>query len=129
MPILPVKVETEKKTVYEYGWRDWKSYTFYKPALKSFVLVWQLAASLEDVKETLDNAGCTILAGEAGRSSRCTRQYTLQGIRAKAASVRRHYSIALQPLASARAVARQLAGNKEKMKEIETLQNLAQALA
>jgi len=102
-----------------------------KPTDKSFVTIWQLAEIVDDVRDTLTEAGCR--ANDWYYGGYC--KYTLSGLKAKATLLRKK-GIPLKVLKSSRDLAKEYARTHEgkaekrraKQQEIKDLQTLAQSL-
>ena len=128
MAVLPVNVETTKAYTWEresfempdgsWEYSPWKRVVdAVRPTKKSFVIVWQLAETLEDVQETLNAAGCT-------GTNYNRRGYTLSGIKGMATRIQNRDKINLKALRSVDEVDH----TKEKAKELDNLRFLADAL-
>jgi hypothetical protein len=106
-----------------------------KPTDKSFVTIWQLAETVDDVRDTLTEAGCRTHEPWVYPRSQATREYSLNGLKAKATLLRKK-GIPLKVLKSSRDLAKEYARTHEgkaekrraKQQEIKDLQTLAQSL-
>ena len=102
-----------------------------KPTNKSFVTIWQLAETVDDVRDTLTEAGCRTRHWYTGS----VREYSLNGLKAKA-TLLRNKGIPLRVLKSSHDLAKEYARTHEgkaekrraKQQEIKDLQALAQSL-
>jgi|TARA_R110002020_G_scaffold67737_1_gene177677 hypothetical protein len=130
MAVLPVNVETTKT----YRWKSesfrmpdgsWEHGPYkrvvntVRPTKKSFIIVWQLAETLEDVQETLNAAGCTGSSYGFGNKG-----YSLTGVKGLATRIQNRDKINLKTLRSVDEVDH----TKEKAKELDNLRFLADAL-
>tara|TARA_R100000426_G_C4743454_1_gene80493 strand:- start:84 stop:452 length:369 start_codon:yes stop_codon:yes gene_type:complete len=94
---------------------------------KSFVTIWQLAKTLDDVLDTLNNAGCKVKP--SWHTWGQLRNYTLSGLATKARILRKK-GIPLKTLkrCQVKLQAKAEEAKLEKQKQIKELQTLAEAL-
>ena len=112
MAVIPVKVKTIKTTRNTH----WNSYggwhtpvTVVRPSKESFVMLWQLADTLEDVFDSLKKAGCTDSWGDPMKI------HTLKGV---ATRYRNQDKINLKELQSS---CNQKESKEEKLKKLRFL--------
>jgi len=132
MAVLPVNVETTKT----YRWKSesfrmpdgsWEHGPYkrivntVRPTKRAFIIVWQLAETLEDVLETLNAAGCTGSSYGFGNEG-----YSLTGVKGLATRIQNRDKINLKTLRSINAPAK--AKGQAKEEELANLRFLADAL-
>lgn len=124
MVAIPIKVEVEEKKAH--GWRNghWTTVHYSHPTMRAFVMLWQLSETVDDVKEALDAADCSVFH----RNYENTR-YTLNGLKAKATNIRKNYKIELRRLKTRKQLETIEQKRTDEEEEIKFLRELARVLA